>query len=145
MVGAVNGSVSMTNAKKNSGECSSASVIAMPNCDGGAVRRTVARLARMKAVTRSKRRSLRTSRTPPISTTGSSSRLPPTHQVAGWWSSSAGSATPNAAGLKICCRPVARMNFDAIAHTEAKTSTPTPLGSVAETGSRMSVRIRAVI
>ena len=44
----------------------------------------------MKVATRSKRRSLRTIRTPPISTSGRSGRLPPTHQVAGWSSRNAG-------------------------------------------------------
>ncbi len=145
MVGAVNGSVSMIAAKKKSGECRSVSLSTMRNCDGGAVASTVARFARMNVATRSKRLSLRTIRTPPISTIGSSARLPPTHQVAGSPSSSADSAAPKAAGLKMCFRPAARMNFEEIAQIEANTRTPTPRGSVIATGSRMSTRMSAVM
>ena len=83
--------------------------------------------------------------TPPMSTTGSSGRLPPTHQVAGWPSSSAGSRTPKAAGLKTCLRPTAKMYFDAIAQTEAKASAPMPRTSVRPTGLMMSATMSAVM
>ena len=51
----------------------------------------------------------------------------------------------SAAGLNTCLPPDARRYFEAIAHTEAKTSTAIPCKSVAPTGSRISARIRAVI
>ena len=145
MVGAVKGSVSMTKAKKKSGVERSASLSAVPYCDGGAVASTVARLTRMKVATRSSRCSLRTSSPPPIRTTAKRGRLPATHQVAGWLSNSPVSATPRAAGLNRCFLPIAKMYLDEMAHTEAAISTPTPLRSIGATGSRMRTRIRAVM
>ncbi len=54
-------------------------------------------------------------------------------------------ATPSAAGLKICRRLIARMYFDAIAHTDMKMMPPSAAGSSGVTGLRISIRMRAVM
>ena len=145
VAGAVSGSVSITNAKNSSGDEPSVSLSAVRYCDGSEVARIVTSATAMKVATRSNRRSLRTMRRPPTSTTGSNGRLPPTHHVAGWSRSSAVSATPSAAGLNRCFLPMARMNLDEIAQRQASTIAPIPLRSMAAMGSRMSARIKAVM
>jgi len=55
------------------------------------------------------------------------------------------SATANATGLKICLFPIAKIYFDAMAHTDAKIKNPTPATFVAATGVIIRARMSAVI
>src|SRR3989344_902816 len=143
--GIVSGSVSITNARKKNEECWSVWVMAVSGVLPWAVTTIVTSDTSEKARIRSKRRILRTMSNPPISTNGRSDIFPPTHQVADWSTTSAASATPNAAGLKICFLPMASTYFDAIAHTEARMRNQTPVISVGETGAIMIARISAVM
>ena len=70
----------------------------------------------------------------------------PTHQLAGWFKKMEVSATAIAAGLKICLLRTAKMNFEAIAKTEAaiaKVKYPASVGEIG--GEIMSAKISAVM
>ena len=143
--GIVSGSVSITNARKKKAECEKVWSTGAKGSPAKRVSEMVMSETTEKAITRSKRRILRTMHKPPMTTMGMSAELPATHQVADWPIVRAASATPNAAGLKTCFLPIARIYFEAIANTDAKTRKPIPEASFHETGEMISARINAVM
>lgn len=117
----VNGSVRIIKAKNSSGEeasvrCTAAPTLAPPTTLKIII---VASAAAMKLSTRPNFLILRTSSSPPTSTNGSMVASP-THQLADWLIVKYVSATAKAAGLNRCFLLIARMYFEAIAHTAAQ-------------------------
>jgi hypothetical protein len=146
--GVVRGSASITNAKKRIGVSASNWHVAdrTPVPFPSPAPRVTASAAPKKLKIKSDRANFLATRSPPTSTKGSMANVP-THQLAAWFNVNAAIATANAAGLKICFLRIARMYFDAIAHTPAQSRNAEPAEKTREgdRGVMIKARIKAVI
>jgi len=146
--GVVEGSVSITNAKKRIGLSASS----WPPADktpaplASAVPRVTAHAAARKLKIKSHRANFLATSTPPDRTKGTMARVP-THQLASWFKLNAATATASAAGLKMCLLRIARRYFDAIAHTPAQRKIAEPAEKYREgdLGVMIMARMNAVM
>ena len=147
MGGVVNGSVNITKAKNNNGVLTSnLQKLLMESDIPIKCEPSITIVATTKKlITRSDRSIFLVSKNPPIKTKGAIDMVP-AHQLADWLSAKAVKATANAAGLKTCFFLIAKIYFDAIAHTEAHNARLKNCMSCGETiGVMIKTRMRAVI